>query len=115
MNKKPRQQGLYRPEHEHDNCGIGFVTHYKGKKSHEIINMGLEVLENMSHRGAEGADSKTGDGAGILIQIPRDFYLIQGYSVPPEGQFGTGIIFLPRQESAADQCIDLLEVIIAEE
>ena len=115
MKQRPRQQGLYRPELEHDNCGIGFVTHYKGKKSHEIINMGLEVLENMSHRGAEGADSKTGDGAGILIQVPRDFYLIQGYSVPPEGQFGTGIIFLPRDESAADQCIGILERIISEE
>jgi len=100
---------------EHDGCGIGFVTHYKGKKSHEIISMGLEVLESMAHRGAEGADSKTGDGAGILIQIPRDFYLIQGYSVPPEGQFGTGILFLPREKSSADECIEILERIITEE
>jgi len=106
---------LYRPEFERDNCGIGFVCNYKGKKSHEIISMGLEVLENMNHRGAEGADSKTGDGAGILIQVPRDFYLIQGFSVPPEGQFGTGIIFLPRDESDADICIRMLEDIIKEE
>ncbi len=115
MNNRPRQQGLYRPEFEHDNCGIGFVTHIRGRKSHEIIKMGLEVLENMTHRGAEGADSKTGDGAGILIQVPRDFYLIQGYSVPPEGQFGTGILFLPRDEEQAGQCLEIFERILMEE
>jgi glutamate synthase (NADPH/NADH) large chain len=82
MNKteRPVQQGLYRQEFEHENCGIGFVAHIKGRKSHSIIRQGLEVLENMTHRGAEGADKKTGDGAGMLIQVPRDFYLIQGYS-----------------------------------
>jgi glutamate synthase (NADPH) large chain len=115
MKTRPRNQGLYRPEQEHDNCGIGFVANYRGKKSHEIISMGLEVLENMSHRGAEGADSKSGDGAGLLLQLPRDFYLIQGYNVPPEGQFGTGIIFLPGEESAAEKCITIMESIIAEE
>jgi glutamate synthase (NADPH/NADH) large chain len=115
MKNRPRQQGLYKPDFEHDNCGIGFVTHIRGRKSHEIIKMGLEVLENMSHRGAEGADSKTGDGAGILIQVPRDFYLIQGYNVPPEGQFGTGIIFLPQDPAQAGQCLDIFERITAEE
>jgi glutamate synthase (NADPH/NADH) large chain len=115
MKNRPRQQGLYRPEFEHDNCGIGFVTHIRGRKSHEIIKMGLEVLENMTHRGAEGADSKTGDGAGILIQVPRDFYLIQGYSVPPEGQFGTGIIFLPKDDGQAQQCLDIFDKMMAEE
>lgn len=115
MKNRPQQQGLYRPEFEHDNCGIGFVTHIRGRKSHEIIKMGLEVLENMTHRGAEGADSKTGDGAGILIQVPRDFYLIQGYSVPPEGQFGTGIIFLPKDEAQAGQCLEMFEKIMMEE
>ena len=115
MKNRPRQQGLYRQEFEHDNCGIGFVTHIRGRKSHEIINMGLEVLENMTHRGAEGADSKTGDGAGILIQVPRDFYLIQGYSVPPEGQFGTGILFLPKDDGQAQQCLDIFEKMMAEE
>ena len=115
MKTRPRQQGLYIPEFEHDNCGIGFVTQIRGKKSHEIIRMGLEVLENMTHRGAEGADSKTGDGAGILIQIPRDFYLIQGYNVPPEGQFGTGILFLPRDEKQAGQCLGIFEGIMAGE
>ncbi len=115
MKNRPRQQGLYRQEFEHDNCGIGFVTHIRGRKSHEIIKMGLEVLENMTHRGAEGADSKTGDGAGILIQVPRDFYLIQGYSVPPEGQFGTGIIFLPRDKKQAGQSLEIFERIMMEE
>ena len=115
MKNRPRQQGLYHPGFEHDNCGIGFVTHIRGRKSHEIIKMGLEVLENMSHRGAEGADSKTGDGAGILIQVPRDFYLIQGYSVPPEGQFGTGIIFLPRDKEQAGRCLNIFEKILVEE
>jgi glutamate synthase (NADPH/NADH) large chain len=115
MKTRPKQEGLYRPGFEHDNCGIGFVTHIRGKKSHEIIKMGLEVLENMSHRGAEGADSKTGDGAGIMIQVPRDFYLIQGYSVPPEGQFGTGILFLPREKDQEEACLTIFERIMAEE
>jgi glutamate synthase (NADPH) large chain len=101
-------RGLYRPEFEHDACGIGFVAHLTGKKSHDIITKGLEVLENMTHRGAEGADSKTGDGAGILIQVPRDFYLMQGYSLPPEGQFGTGIVFLPRDKVEASRCEEIL-------
>ena len=113
--KRPDRQGLYSPEFEHENCGIGFVTQLKGKKSHDIIEKGLETLENMTHRGAEGADSKTGDGAGILVQIPRDFYLIQGYSLPPEGQFGTGIIFLPGDKAEAAKCKEVLTELIAGE
>lgn len=108
MAKRPSDQGLYCKDMEHDNCGIGFVAHLKGKKSHDIIDMGLETLENMIHRGAEGADSRTGDGAGILVQIPRDFYLIQGYALPPEGQFGTGIVFLPRDPVEANKCKEIL-------
>ncbi len=73
-----RKFGLYNPENEHDSCGIGFVAHIKGQKSHEIIQRGLEVIINMAHRGAEGADNKTGDGAGITIQIPHDFFYIMG-------------------------------------
>ena len=110
----PGHTGLYRSAFEHDNCGIGFVAHLKGKKSHDIIKRGLETLVNMTHRGAEGADSKTGDGAGVLIQVPRDFYLIQGYSIPPEGQFGTGIIFLPQDSSDAERCLSVLTDIIKE-
>jgi glutamate synthase (NADPH/NADH) large chain len=113
--KRPQIQGLYRPEMEHDNCGIGFVAHLKGKKSHKIIEMGLKTLENMLHRGAEGADSRTGDGAGILVQIPRDFYLIQGYSLPEEGQFGTGIIFLPQDRSESEKCKETLVNLISKE
>ena len=113
--ERPKQQGLYRQEFEHENCGIGFVAHLKGKKSHSIIRQGLEILINMTHRGAEGADSKTGDGAGVLIQVPRDFYLIQGYSLPPEGQFGTGLIFLPQDNYESEKCKEILEGIISEE
>ena len=113
--ERPRQQGLYREEFEHGSCGIGFVAHLKGKKSHSIITMGLDILRNMTHRGAEGADSKTGDGAGVMIQVPRDFYLIQGYALPPEGQFGTGLIFLPKNLDDAEKCTEILLSIIQEE
>jgi glutamate synthase (NADPH) large chain len=113
--ERPKQQGLYRQEFEHENCGIGFVAHIKGRKSHSIIRQGLDVLINMTHRGAEGADSKTGDGAGVLIQVPRDFYLIQGYSLPPEGQFGTGLIFLPQDTDEAEKCKEIFTGIIREE
>jgi glutamate synthase (NADPH) large chain len=113
--ERPQNNGLYRQEFEHENCGIGFVAHLKGRKSHSIISQGLDILRNMTHRGAEGADRKTGDGAGILIQIPRDFYLIQGYALPPQGQFGTGIIFLPQDESDSAKCEEILMNIIREE
>jgi glutamate synthase (NADPH/NADH) large chain len=113
--ERPKQQGLYRQEFEHENCGIGFVAHLKGKKSHSIIRQGLDILTNMTHRGAEGADSKTGDGAGVLIQVPRDFYLIQGYSLPPAGQFGTGLVFFPQDSSDAAKCQEILTGIIKEE
>jgi glutamate synthase (NADPH) large chain len=113
--ERPQQQGLYRQEFEHENCGIGFVAHLKGKKSHSIIRQGLDILANMTHRGAEGADSKTGDGAGVLIQIPRDFYLIQGYSLPHEGQFGTGLIFFPQDSSDAAKCQEIIVSIVEEE
>ena len=114
-NERPLSNGLYREEFEHDSCGIGFVAHLKGKKSHSIISQGLDILRNMLHRGAEGADSKTGDGAGVLIQIPRDFYLIQGFSLPPEGQFGTGLLFLPKNKEDAEKCIGILLEIIKKE
>ena len=113
--ERPQQQGLYRQEFEHENCGIGFVAHLKGKKSHSIIRQGLDILTNMTHRGAEGADSKTGDGAGVLIQVPRDFYLIQGYSLPPEGQFGTGLVFFPQDSSDAAKCKEIFINLIKEE
>ena len=113
--ERPLNHGLYRQEFEHENCGIGFVAHLKGRKSHSIVSQGLDILRNMTHRGAEGADKKTGDGAGVLIQIPRDFYLIQGYALPPEGQFGTGLMFLPQDASDAAKCEEILLSIISEE
>jgi glutamate synthase (NADPH/NADH) large chain len=113
--ERPSDLGLYRQEFEHESCGIGFVAHLKGRKSHSIISQGLDILMNMTHRGAEGADSRTGDGAGIMIQVPRDFYLIQGYSLPPSGQFGTGLLFLPKDPAAAAECEEILLKIIQEE
>ncbi len=111
----PKQQGLYDSSHEHDSCGIGFVAHIKGKPSHEIIERGIEVLERMEHRGAESADNKTGDGAGLLIQIPHDLYKEDIPSLPGNGLYGTGIIFLPRDSGEAEHCIAELDRIISEE
>ncbi|OFY57230.1 MAG: glutamate synthase subunit alpha [Bacteroidetes bacterium RBG_19FT_COMBO_42_10] len=113
--ERPAARGLYREEFEHENCGIGFVAHLKGRKSHSIISQGLDILRNMTHRGAEGADSRTGDGAGIMIQVPRDFYLIQGYSLPPSGQFGTGLVFLPQDSEDASKCEEILLNVVEEE
>ncbi|MBS3808496.1 MAG: glutamate synthase subunit alpha, partial [Bacteroidales bacterium] len=104
----PQNIGLYKRQNEHDNCGIGFVAHTKGKKSHSIVEQGLEVLYNLRHRGAEGADSNTGDGAGITTQIPRDLYIHQGIELPETGKFGTGILFLPQNEEEALYCVDKL-------
>jgi glutamate synthase (NADPH/NADH) large chain len=87
--------GLYRKEDEHDSCGIGFVADIKGRKSHAILKRGLEVLKRMEHRGAESADNKTGDGSGVLIQIPHDYYKKMVPSLPAPGSYGTGLVFLP--------------------
>lgn len=100
-----QQQGLYSPEDEHDACGVGLVLQIDGKRSHEIVERGLQVLENMMHRGAESADNKTGDGAGIMIQIPHEFILLQGIEVPERGLYGTGLVFLPKQQVEADACL----------
>ncbi len=96
------QKGLYDPLYEHDACGVGLVLHLKGAKSHAIVENGLQVLENMTHRGAESADNKTGDGAGIMLQIPHEFILLQGIPVPEKGRYGTGLVFLPKDETEAD-------------
>jgi len=104
----PEKQGLYDPANEHDNCGIGFVANIKNHKSHEIVRQGLTVLENLTHRGAAGADPLTGDGAGILIQLPHRFFQeecqILGIKLPKEENYGVGIIFLPQEESARSAC-----------
>ena len=98
---RPIAQGLYDPQNEHDACGVGFVAHIKGKKSHEIVSQGLKILENLDHRGAVGADPLMGDGAGILIQIPdtlhREEMAKQGVTLPPLGEYGVGMIFLPKE------------------
>lgn len=95
---KREQNGLYNATNEHDACGVGMVVNIHGNKSHELVDSALKVLENMRHRGAEGADNKTGDGAGIMLQIPHEFILLQGIPVPEKGKYGTGLIFLPKDE-----------------
>lgn len=111
----PKPQGLYNPNNEHDNCGIGFVTQIRGIKSHSIISKGLEVLVNMTHRGAESSDNVSGDGAGILIQIPHQYYIAKGINVPEEGKYGTGLVFLPRETKARKTCESILIETIKEE
>jgi len=113
--KYPQREGLYDRAFEHDACGIGFVAHIKGERSFDIIARGLEVLKRMEHRGAESADNKTGDGAGILMQIPHAFYLAEVPSLPAEGEYGTGIVFLPKDREARDFCKKTLEQTAAEE
>ena len=93
------QQGLYQSQYEHDACGVGMVVNIHGGKSHELVDNALRVLENMEHRGAETRD-KTGDGAGIMLQIPHEFILLQGIPVPEKGKYGTGLVFLPKDEKA---------------
>lgn len=103
--------GLYNAANEHDACGVGMVLNIHGHKSHELVENALTVLENMRHRGAEGADNKTGDGAGIMLQIPHEFILLQGIPVPEKGKYGTGLVFLPKDEGAMRR---VLEVMIEE-
>jgi len=105
-------EGLYCPDYEHDACGVGLLADIHGNKSHEIVEKGLQVLENMLHRGAESADNKTGDGAGILIQIPHEFILLQGIPVPEKGKYGTGLLFLPKNPEDSKLCLDLTEKIL---
>jgi len=112
MLKYPVAQGLYSPENEHDACGVGFVVRITGERTHDIVERGLQVLENMVHRGAEGADHKTGDGAGILVQIPHEFILLQGIPVPERGHYGTGLVFFPKAQKEADLCMDMLKSIL---
>ena len=89
---------MYDASNEHDACGVGMIVNIHGDKSHELVDSALKVLENMKHRGAEGADNKTGDGAGIMLQIPHEFILLQGIPVPEKGKYGTGLVFLPKDE-----------------
>ena len=107
------RHGLYSPGNEHDACGVGFVAHIKGMKSHDIVQNGLLILRNLDHRGAVGADKLMGDGAGILIQIPDAFYraemAAQGVELPPYGEYGVGMIFLPREQASRLACEQEIE------
>ncbi len=107
------ERGLYNPAQERDACGVGFVAHIKGSRSHAIVQQGLKILENLDHRGAVGADKLMGDGAGILIQIPDDYYraemAAQGVELPPPGEYGVGMIFLPKEHASRLACENELE------
>ena len=103
-----RKEGLYDPAHEHDACGVGMIVNLNGSKSHELVDSALRVLENMKHRGAEGADNKTGDGAGIMVQIPHEFILLQGIPVPEKGKYGTGLIFLPKDPKEQEHILSIV-------
>ena len=116
---RPERQGLYDPQNEHDACGVGFVCHIRGKKSHEIVEQGLLILKNLTHRGAVGADPKASDGAGILVQIPDRFFREemsrQGVKLPPLGQYGVGMVFLPREPASRLACEYEIERAIKDE
>ena len=104
---KSELNGLYQPQYEHDACGVGMVVNINGSKSHELVDQALRVLENMEHRGAETRD-KTGDGAGIMVQIPHEFILLQGIPVPEKGKYGTGLVFLPKEEKAQQAILSVM-------
>ena len=106
-NSKLDNQGLYQSGYEHDACGVGMVVNIHGGKSHELVDNALKVLENMEHRGAETRD-KTGDGAGIMVQIPHEFILLQGIPVPEKGKYGTGLVFLPKDEEAQQRILSVM-------
>src|SRR5690606_16690307 len=115
----PEAQGLYSPHNEHDACGVGFVAHIKGRKSHAIIQQGLKILENLDHRGAVGADELMGDGAGILIQIPDALYRAdmasQGIDLPPPDEYGVAMVFLPKETGSRLACQQELERAVRDE
>ena len=115
----PPKQGLYDPAFEHDACGVGFVVNIKGKKSHEIVRQGIQILLNLDHRGAVGCEINTGDGAGILIQMPHEFLKNackkEGFDLPAPGEYGVGMVFMPPNARERKKCERLFEVIVAEE
>ncbi len=115
----PAPQGLYDPAHEHDACGMGLVANIRGQKSHDIVCKGIEVLVRLTHRGACGCDPETGDGAGILIQIPHRFFAREcaalGFTLPSPGKYGVGMLFLPVERLPRLQCEGILERIVREE
>jgi glutamate synthase (NADPH) large chain len=115
----PEAQGLYDPQNERDACGIGFVASIKGERSHDIIEKGIQVLVNLTHRGAAGCDPETGDGAGVLIQVPHRFFAREcsrlGIALPGQGEYGVGMMFLPVEPPARLQCEGIVERVLREE
>lgn len=115
----PKKQGLYDPSNEHDACGVGFVAHMKGQKSHQIVKDGLFILENLTHRGAVGADPLMGDGAGILVQIPDRFFreemALQGVILPKAGEYAVGYMFMPQDEAQIAHFKQVIADVVAEE
>ena len=115
----PEAPGLYDSAYEHDSCGVGFVVNVKGEKSHAIVQHALTILKNLLHRGACGCEVNTGDGVGILIQMPHAFLVRKcaevGIHLPAAGQYGAGLIFLPRDERQRAWCIETFETIVREE
>ena len=120
MNEQfPSAQGLYDPQNEHDSCGVGFVVDLKGRKSHSIVANGLEVLSNLQHRGATGSEKNTGDGAGILMQMPHRFFADvcgeRDIKLPAAGQYGVGVVFLPNDPGSRAACEHLFEKVVHDE
>jgi len=115
----PPKQGLYDPSHEHDACGVGFVVNIKGAKSHEIVQQALTILTNLDHRGACGCEANTGDGAGILMQIPHEFLAAkaedEGFILPEPGEYGVGMIFVPKNPAKAVDIEKKFQKIVAQE
>src|SRR5277367_5345939 len=108
----PPKQGLYHPQFEHDACGVGFIANIKGVKSHQIIKDGLTMLERMAHRGACGCEANTGDGAGILIQVPHEFFVSEcsklNIKLPAYSNYGVGLVFFPRDKKVREECRTVL-------
>ncbi len=115
----PSHQGLYDPRNEHDACGIGFIVNIKGERSHDVIAKGIQILLNLTHRGACGCDPETGDGAGLLIQIPHEFLAREcaklGFTLPARGEYGAGCVFLPVEPQHRLLCEGIVERVIREE
>jgi glutamate synthase (ferredoxin) len=110
------KQGLYLPEFEHDNCGAGFICSLTGKRSNDIIHKALEILVKLEHRGAVSSDGKTGDGAGILIDIPHDFFVKYcKFDLPERGQYAVSNVFLPKKQNQGDYCVSIFEDCIKEQ
>jgi glutamate synthase domain-containing protein 1 len=115
----PPAQGLWTPQQEHDACGVGFVVNIKGEKSHDIVLKGIEVLNNLTHRGACGCDPRTGDGAGMLLQIPHEFLNREtkklGFKLPARGEYGVGMLFLPLDDHKRKAAEAVFENVVREE